>query len=221
MRPLLIVMLALGLAGCGSSSSPPPPLPPPPLPPPSSPSASPWSITQGSGAPHRLQFNGTSSYFDFPVCASASACWVSYVEQPYGPIAGKTSITLTYSITGSEPVFDNHSPGNNCGGPPTLSLLLHQAGDNLSGVGAYAFYRWYSTPTQVLELGDHTLTVPLTIDQWTPVYPGMPDADAGFATAKANIGSVGFGLGGGCFAAHGVAVTSGSAWFTITGFGTQ
>lgn len=148
---------------------------------------------------------------------------MSNVEQPYGPIAGRLAVTLSYSITGTAPVFTNLSNGNTCGGPPSISLLLHQAGDNMSGQGAYAFFRWYSMPEeQPLELGDHVLTVPLTVDKWIPVYASTPDANAaGFATALANLGKIGFGFGGGCFATHGVAVTSGSARLTITGFSAQ
>jgi hypothetical protein len=182
-----------------------------------------WAITHGS-APQPLQSANGEVYFDFPVCASASVCWVSYVEKPWTiPLAGKASVSLSYSITGTTPVFNNQSPGNICGGPPALSLLLHQAGDNMSGQVQYSWYRWFSWPeAQPLALGDFTVTVPLTVDKWVPVFNSTPDRNAaGFATAIANMGQIGFGLGGGCFAAHGVAITSGSARFVIRGMSAQ
>jgi uncharacterized membrane protein YedE/YeeE len=41
----------------------------------------------------------------------------------------------------------------------------------------------------------------------------------GIAWSPAAVTSFGFGLGGGCFSGHGVAVSSGSAMFTILGEG--
>jgi len=213
------VALALILAGCDDSWSQPVTIYAP-----TSPASSVgWAITHGS-APQPLQSANGEVYFDFPVCASASVCWVSYVEKPWTiPLAGKASVSLSYSITGTTPVFNNQSPGNICGGPPALSLLLHQAGDNMSGQGQYNWYRWFSWPeAQPLALGDFTVTVPLTVDKWVPVFNSTPDQNAaGFATAIANMGQIGFGLGGGCFAAHGVAITSGSARIVIRGMSAQ
>ena len=161
----------------------------------------------------------------FSRCSDPTTCWISYVERPWTiPLTGKTSVSLSYSIAGNAPVFDYRTSTNNtCLGAASLSLLLHQAGDNLSGQGAYAFYRWFSwQEAQPLALGDHTLTVPLSVDKWVSVYRSTPEAiAAGFASALANMGSIGLGLGGGCFAAHGVTVTSGSARFVITGFSVQ
>jgi hypothetical protein len=176
-----------------------------------------WAITQGS-LPQPLQSTRGKFYFDFPVCASASVCWISYVEKPWTrELTGKTSISLSYSIIGTTPVFNNLSPGNSCGGTPTLSLLLHQASDNMRGRGPYAYYRWFSTPeAQLLDLGDFTVAVPLTVDKWVPVFNGTPEQnDTGFAGALATPQSIGFGFGGGCFAAHGVSLTIGSARFII------
>src|SRR5262249_4021617 len=176
-------------------------------------------------------------------------CWISYVERLWTiPLTGKTSVSLSHSIIGNAPAFDHRTGANNTSpGTASLSLILHQAGDSFVALvgqsnefglfgrvpwsrgfqaalrlGWYAFYRWFSWQDAPLALGDHRLTVPLTIDKWVPVFKSTPEANAaGFASALANMGSIGFGLGGGCYVAHGVAVTSGSARFVITGFSVQ
>lgn len=227
MKTFVLIALALLLASCGGSSnnnSPPVVVLPPISHPPAVSNGSPWVVTESSAAVP-VTYTGGISSFDFLVCSNPLACYISYVEQPYGPLVGKSSLTLSYSITGNAPVFDGHTNTNNNGEPniPHVLLILHQAGDNMSGVGPYAFYRWFSElDAQALTLGDHELTVPLTVDRWTPVFKSTPEANAaGFATALANISEVGLGYGGGSFAAHGVAVTSGSATFTIKSFGAQ
>src|SRR5207248_8829814 len=58
------------------------------------------------------------------------------------------TITMTFEITGDNPVFDYRtSPNNICGSgtPGTLSLYVQRAGDNLSGSGPYAFLDRKST----------------------------------------------------------------------------
>lgn len=216
MRSLLALLLASTLLACGGSN--PPPSPPPPL-------ASPWQVTAASLAIPVGIGNG-ASYFNFPICADPHTCHISYVERPWTtPLTGKSSITLNYSITGTDPVFDAHSNADNTCEPstPHVLLIIHQANDTTAWFdpgSPFQFYRWFSAAdAQPLTLGDHTLTVPLAEERWTPVYPGQAGQDAGWNTALANVGFIGFGFGGGCFAAHGVAVTSGAARFIINGVG--
>lgn len=195
------LLLALLLTACGGSSSSPPPPPP----------ATPWSITAGS-APQPLQVANGVSYFDFPVCASASACWVSYVEQPYGAVAGKTSVTLTYIITGSAPAFVHDSPNNTADGPSTVRLLIEGGG-----------LRLFSVPTQSLQLGSNSFTVSLDVANWQIVDIGgntVTDASV-FPIALSQVTRVGFCFGGGYFACHGSATASGSSRFTISAYGVQ
>jgi len=172
-----------------------------------------WSITQASAGLTQPLPTGS---FNFPLAANASVEHISYVEIPHTPINVGGTFTLTYTVNGVDPVFNCDSPGNLIGAPATIRLFLHQAGDDLSGVGAYQYYRQFSNTAIPLSLGTYTISVPLTTDQWTAVYP--PNTDAGFATACANLGSLGFVLGGGYFAGHGVCVTSGSATLTIDSY---
>lgn len=209
-------LLALLLAGCGGGSSPPPVVIIPPIiqPPPITP-GTPWQVTAAS-SPMTVGLDNGIPYIDFPVCGDPKTCHISYVEEDRSAaLTGYASVTLTYSIVGNAPVFDGHSNADNNCEPnvPHVLIILRQTGDNGSGQGPFAFYRWFSTQdAQPLALGDHTLTVPLTVDRWTPVFSSTPEANAaGYATALANMGKWGFGFGGGCFAAHGVAVTFGSA----------
>jgi hypothetical protein len=67
------------------------------------------------------------------------------------------------------------------------------------------------------------LSAPLTdLSQWTSVFGvkanGSAAAKAGFEQAIANLGSVGFSFGGGCFYGHGVRVSGGGARFAVNGY---
>jgi hypothetical protein len=141
--------------------------------------------------------------FQFQNCASASICWDSYVEHPAAGISG--NLTLSWTISGN-PVFVNDRPGNNCPGPyapAALSLLFRSPGRFFSAQAL-------ETP---LAVGSFGMSVPLTADKWINVDGGT------FNPAAAT--SIGFGLGGACFAAHGVAVSAGTATFTIQGMGSN
>lgn len=212
-----VISLACTLFLLGCSNDSPPPTPPPP--------ASPWQVTAASLAIPVGIGNG-ASYFNFPICADPHTCHISYIERPWTtPLTGKTSITLNYSITGTDPVFDAHSNTNNTCEPniPHALLIIRRAGDNGSGIGAFEFYRWFDmTDEQPLALGDHVMTAPLDPARWVSVFGKMgsdPSTAAGWAGALANVSNIGVGFGGGCFAAHGVAVTSGAARFIINGVG--
>jgi hypothetical protein len=202
-------LLAVFLGGCSGSNSASGQSPP-----------SIWAITQGSTTGPLLT-NG----FDFPVCADPTKCWVSYVQrQQRRNLGPNKQIAMSYEITGNSPSFEYRTNWNNtCGGKPDLVLILQQVDDNLSGDGPYAYYRWFSQPVaQTLALGAFTYTVPLDMAQWVPIFRSSPAADAtGWATMLANVGLVGFGFGGGCFAAHGVAVTSGTAHFQLKSYTVQ
>src|SRR5262249_46466902 len=203
-----VVFLALLLVGCSNDDGPtvvghsitPPP------------AGAGWTITQAS-QPRQI----SSANFDFPVCASAQTCWISYVELPY-TTALHGLATLNWAITGSSPKFINDRVGNSCGGPEALSLFFHMAGDT----GVLQYGRWFShSKYQVpLALGSFELKVPISLPEWIDVY-GQSTNAAGFAQATEHPGSIGFVLGGGCFAGHGVAIRQGSAKFQINGMMVQ
>jgi len=133
------------------------------------------------------------------------------VERPYSALTGKLYLTLTYEVTGDSPAFNHKTnANNNCddGTGAGLSLLIRRYGADVNND------RWFSQPSvQKLTLGTITYKVPLRLDAWTPVFP--PGAQVLFDSALASVSTVGFVFGGGCFAAHGAALTSGSARFTV------
>jgi hypothetical protein len=185
-----------------------------------------WAITHW-GQNGMVQYNLiplAAPSFALPQCASAMTCWVSYVEMHTGIALMGSSLKLSYTITGNSPTFVNDRPNNTCDpvqNPPALSLLIHRA-DDLGHSPQYDSYRWFvkSSFRVPLALGDFSSEVPLTVDKWINVMGQSTDA-AGFAAALVNSGSVGLGLGGGCFAAHGIAVSQGNATLTVNSFTKQ
>jgi len=131
-----------------------------------------------------------------------------------------TALHLNFTISG-QATFVNDSPGNTCQPlVPTARIMFHQAGD--AGTVLQNSYRWFSNATVPLAIGTFDLVVPLDPPQWVNVggQNGVNDVP-GFAGAKANQGSIGMGFGGGCFAAHGVAVSSGAAQVIINALDAQ
>ncbi len=213
----LCVAGALLLAGCGGGNSPPGPAPVnPPFHGAISPQA-PWTITQSS-SPRALS-NGS---FAFQGCANAQTCWDSYVEVPLPvSILGNSIYSLTYTITG-DATWVNDSSGNTCGGPPSLTLLLHRQGDLMALVPGF---RYFSLMNLMVPLAVGTTTITNAVgdpSKWVSADGSNGSANPQlYIDAITHLASVGFGLGGGCFAAHGVAVNNGSATFQINAGGFQ
>jgi hypothetical protein len=195
-----------------------------------------WAITEGSGI--GLQADGTNlpaiplatPTVAFPVgpagcgtgpgtpsCAQTS--WVSYVELNTAPLPLNGTLTLSYTITASpDAVFNNDSRNNTgCNPPwPAMSLIIHRAGDQ--GLSpAQDTWRLFSTQRAQITPGSGTLSIPLTAANWIGVMGATP-AEADFEATLAGVGSIGIGFGGGCFAAHGVAMKAGTGAFTANGF---
>ncbi len=185
---LFVALVASALGGCGGSNPPQPPY-------------SGWAVTEyGVNGVQRIDAQPIpSASFAIPGGPLATN-WISYVEHPAGALAG-SSLMLSWTLTGADPVFENHRPDNICEGPASLSLLFRNPGRFFS----------LSSLQAPLTLGSFSMSVSLTADKWINVDGGVFN--------PATVTSFGFGLGGGCFAAHGVAVTSGSAMFTIQGEG--
>lgn len=129
-----------------------------------------------------------------------------------GTIAGVPAMTLTYTIAGDGVVVPTE--GTN----PRLALYFQRKGDDWSASGKYAAYRWYSRVRSELTPGTHTISIPLTRDQWTPVVSSTYNTDANFEAAKASPRRIGFVFGGSVGAGHGVCTTSGTATFTLVDF---
>ncbi len=204
--PLLVM-----LSGCGSNNPTPPPVPPPPVP-------SSWQITHSSAVPPAV-----ADGFDFPVCApNANSTWISYFELPFTTdISQKTSLSVTYTMTGTGgPTFDHSTPNNVSTGPAAIYLMLHRAGDNLSGAGDYAYYRWFGPvlkdpPVYPLNFGTNTLTVPFVLTDWASL---ADQQQQWFDLTRSNMGSIGVVFGGGDFYSHGVCTATGTAHFHIDGY---
>lgn len=79
------------------------------------------------------------------------------------------------------------------GGEAGLTLHFQRKGDDWSGTGRFAAYRWYSRGFFPLE-GEHEVTVPLTAEYWGSVMGGTD----GFGDALRNASRVGL-----CFGARG------------------
>jgi hypothetical protein len=183
-----------------------------------------WLIDATSGT---IKKQGPWSY-TFPLCPNPQACHTGYIAAAVNAdISAANSITLSYVITGDQPVFDYRTnPNNTCGPgkPGALSLYIQRQGDDMSAMGVMAYYRWFAVPERVdLALGSVTLTVSLKdVSKWVSVYSSDPAVNASYwQPALASVGNIGFVLGGGCFAGHGVALTSGSATFTLKSYVVQ
>lgn len=106
------------------------------------------------------------------------------------------TLTAACSVTGG-----GFTPWESPGSQALVSLFIQRRGDDLSGVGEFAGYRWYSEP-KPLTAGPLTLSTALTSEAFTNV-PGQHDADS-FAAALANVESIGIVFGYEAGRAHGV-----------------
>ncbi len=193
----LMLCLFLGLMGCSNSSS--PPSPPAPLSAFAGAIAGPWIVTQGSSPGPQMDA--------FPQCSSASTCWVSYVQAPLSVALVQGQVyELSYAIVGSDPAFVHDSPNNTADGPATIRLLLEGAG-----------YRAFSAVTQPLAVGGNTLTALISPANWIVVDTSGTTVDgaAAMPALLAHLDNAGYCFGGGYFACHGAAISSGSANFQL------
>lgn len=208
---LCLVLAMLLLCSCSSGNSPAPI--PSPLPQPFSgdiPASAPWAIRDYTSAPNPPILRPLERVDEGWRFSFIQEQWTpGYIETPLpAVISGRQSVSIEYELLGDNPVLDPKTADNNtCGGPATVSALLHAAGDNAMIV---AIYRQYG-PVQELTLGTHQMRVPLTQDQWINV----DGQNSGLETVKAGLGSVGIVLGGGCFRGHGLILRSGSATFLL------
>jgi len=175
-----------------------------------------WDIRYSRGVTLHAPVAGEEFSFDFPLAPGL----VGYVsKQATG--AAKGAVRASFSIaTSGDAVFDYRTAADNtCAAPASVRLLLQRKGDDLSGVGPYEFYRWWSIAGTALRAGSFTLTVPLKPALWRSVFGKTGEANPrAFADALANLGSVGVTFGGGCFYGHGVRILRGRAAFTMTRF---
>jgi hypothetical protein len=169
----------------------------------------------GTGTKEPTIVNGA---FTFPARASGSS--VNYVyTKPTAALAQGQTFTLNYSVDGNATfgVADSNDVP-----PAAIRLFIWKAGDNLSGSGAYAYYRWWCSSPFNLKFGAKQM-FSCVIDgaKWISVFgesgTNSAASQAGFAQALKNAAYVGVTFGGQMFAGHGVWTTSGNSTFTING----
>lgn len=131
-----------------------------------------------------------------------------------GSLEGARAITVRYRIDASPRTrfVAVETPDE----VATVSLYFQRAGDNWTGRGKFASYRWYSSHDTVtpLEHGEHTITVRLD-GRWGSV-DGKPNSTRPreFAAAKRHAATLGLAFGSHSRRSHGVAATS-PARFTL------
>jgi len=132
--------------------------------------------------------------------------------------------TILVTTSGTPKFVYGLRPDNTCVYPAHVRLLLQENGDDLSGTNGKQYYRWWSNSVAYqLASGSANLRASLKdFSQWTSVLGEKASASAaavaGFKQAMANLGSVGFSFGGGCFFGHGVRVSGGGARFALTDY---
>jgi hypothetical protein len=142
-----------------------------------------------------------------PCYRSRSCQWVGYSDTPYTlPIAAGATFQAVVTITGNAPTFgfsteEFNRPSHGCSTPAKMRFYLETS--NYSG-------RWWSN-TVALPLA---VTAPADPSQWSDVngrFGTDPSASPTFAASLTSPGRVGLTFGGGCYFAHGVYQTNGSA----------
>jgi hypothetical protein len=168
----------------------------------------------GTHGPSISKATDGSWSFVFP--AKVNGRSVNYVYTKPASFAAGQTITLAFSIDG-DATFGNADPNDT--GTPSLHLFIWEAGDNLSGQGTFAYYRWWCSSGAVLKAGNNqTISCVVNPANWSSVFgengANSAAAQAGFAQAVRNAAYVGFTFGGSFFG-HGVWTTIGAARFAI------
>lgn len=214
----LILVFALLLAGCGGGSNPTP-----------APSQAvvitmnpgQWMFQFSPGMPTNPISAGSGWQFQFPPQDG-----VHYlVALVSGRLVGN-SISTSFSITKDAATqFTEVQPCDTNTNGGSVRLFFQQRGDNLSGVGAYEFYRWWSRTAMLLSDLPTGMTTAIDPSQWSSVYGKSGSSSdqittAGFYTALADVQAIGMTFGG-CFGGHGVFVTGGNATMAVTSYNIQ
>lgn len=182
------------------------------------PSASSWEIGPNirgknysvgmPGQPDAVRGGGVS--FEFPRTNGE----VDALTTGTGSLSGVREITVRYRIDAARGTrfVSAETPDQTA----TVSLYFQRRGDNWSGGGRYASYRWYVPAHAVIPLvpGERTVTVRLD-ETWTNVF-GIPNTQdpRGFEGARENAGRLGISFGTASARSHGVYAT-GPARFTV------
>jgi hypothetical protein len=156
-------------------------------------------------------------YFDFPY-PDRRAGHVHALTTRAGSLRGKSRIVMRYRIDAAPGA--RIAPQEKPDATATLSLFIQRGGDNWSARGPYEHFRWYATGENRMPIapGEHEVSLSLNPTNWKSVRSSRGDqALHAFSEALANADQVGFVLGGGGGAGHGVYAT-GPARFTLLSF---
>jgi hypothetical protein len=113
--------------------------------------ASDWQFRFSPGMPASPVAEEHGWTFAFPsttkVCPGAQCPSVHYVVTPSPLLHVGQKVTMIGQVTASDNAVFNHliegTDNNTAGGIPSTCRLFLQCGDNLSGRGAYEYYRWW------------------------------------------------------------------------------
>jgi hypothetical protein len=146
--------------------------------------------------------------------------WSGYTGSLLGDLTGKT-ISATYAIDGSAPVFAYNTTNNPCGTPASVRLFFQGA---TNGGFDPAHYWWSNPVSNVLVTGSspqlsQSLSSPGSWSDYNGQSGTSTDAP-GFTAAVHHVDSIGVSYGGGCFFANGVGLSSGSAAFHLNTYTT-
>jgi hypothetical protein len=183
-----------------------------------------WTFQYSANVPVSPSPAPVGWQFEFP-----SQNGVHYLVTRSPILKGKTSLILSGTVTVAPDATILHvpepsSPSSN--GPASCHVYFQEYGDNLSGRGRYAYYRWWSHADVItLVSGTFSITTGFDPSQWSSVFGEFANASAaarsGWGKALAKPQWIGITCGGGSFFGHGVYVSGGSATFAMTNFAVQ
>ena len=157
---------------------------------------------------------------DLPGPTQASGS-VHYVTMPTGSLAGKSKIRMRFRVEAAAGV--KILPRNFPDRPSRLTLYFQRAGDNWLAKGDSESYRWYASfsSRSPIEPGAE-IEIEAPFDKnWTAVLSSSRQNNpAAFEAALRQAARVGFVLGGGDGAGHGVYAT-GPARLVVTTFSVE
>lgn len=196
--------------------------------------ASDWHIQFSPDMPSSPSPRKEGWAFSFPseteACPGATCPSVHYVVTRSPLLRAGQTLIMNGQIVASENASFNHvieGSDNNIagGGPSACRFYFQRAGDNFSARGKYEYFRWWArtdTGAVVLKSGVFSANVILNPENWLDVWGHVgneaPATQAGFASALADIGNVGFTCGGGYSYGHGVNMKKGKAELVVRTF---
>ncbi len=153
-----------------------------------------WRIQYSMGLPNRALLDPPGWKFNFPPAGHVNYVNVHILQD----ISAAKQVTITGHIEGGPFVPVSDTP------PATFSLYIQRQGDDLTGLGAMADYRWWA-PKNVLLPGNFSIMAALDPAVWGNVLGQRGDTRlAGFRAALKHCANIGFTCGGYSFAGHGV-----------------